>query len=274
MNEQTQAPEKPHISATQLGMYWRCPESYRRRYVEGEVIAPAIALLQGRAFHKGAEFNFRQKMDSHKDLPASDIVDAAAAAFDTEAAGGFDLTKDEAFDGAEKALGQAKDLVVKLARCHAWEQAPDYQPVAVEHRSRILFPSATHDLVAITDLRDDKGRVVDFKTAARKLPTHAADKSTQLSIYAAAFQIETGRPPREVRLDVVTKTKTPARQVLRSHRSEAAFRVLINRVNATLDAINKGSFPPASPDDWCCSLKWCGYARTCPYFNSERNGDT
>jgi len=272
MTEQTQT-EKPHISATQLDMYWRCPESYRRRYVEGEVIPPAIALLQGRAFHKGAEFNFRQKIDTHEDLPAGEIVDAAAAAFEADLAGGYELNEEEAFHGAKKVLGQAKDQVVGLAFAHGVMQAPDYQPVAVEHRSTILFPSATHDLVAITDLRDDKRRVVDFKTAARKMPADAADKSTQLSIYAAAYQVETGSPPREVRLDVVTKTKDPARQVLRSHRSEAAFQVLINRVNATLAAINKGSFPPASPDAWCCSLKWCGYARTCPYFNSERNGE-
>jgi len=266
--------EKPHISATQLEMYWRCPESYRRRYIEGEIIPPAIAMLQGSAFHSGAEVNFRQKIQTRQDLPAGEIIDAAAAAFDAKVAGGYVLDDGQEARGAKVVLGEAKDQLVGLTWCHAEQQAPDYQPVAVEHKTRIVFANATHDLLAITDLRDDKERIVDLKTAARRMPATAADKSTQLSIYAAAYQVETGRPPREVRFDVVTKTKNPVRQVIQSHRTEADFRVLIARVNATLDAINKGSFPPASPDAWCCSLKWCGYARTCPYFNAERNGDT
>lgn len=261
---------KPHISATQLEMFWRCGEQYRRRYVEGERIPPAVAMLVGTALHKGAECNFSQKIESHRDLPASEIIEAAVAGFEAAQEGGFALSEEEASRGAKTVLGLAKDQAAALAKCHAAEQAPDYQPVAVEHCSRILFPQASHDLVAITDLRDDQGRVTDFKTAARKMPSAAADESTQLTIYAAAYQIETGDPPAEVRLDVVTKTKTPARQLLRSNRTRADFQALVNRVNATLETIQAGKFPPASPGGWQCSPKWCGYWATCPYVNSER----
>jgi hypothetical protein len=263
-------PQKPHISATQLEMFWRCAEQYRRRYIEGERIPPAVALIQGRAFHIGAETNFRQKIESHADLAATEIVEAAAAAFDAELAGGYALTDEEVSRGAASVLGAAKDKTVQLVACHADEQAPDYQPVAVEHTTRIVFPQATHDLLGVTDLRDERGRVVDFKTAARKPSAEAADSSTQLTIYAAAFHVDTGTTPEEVRLDVVTKTKTPARHVVRSRRTPTDMQVLLNRVNVTLDSLNKGSFPPASPGAWCCSPKWCGYWATCPYVNSER----
>lgn len=263
-------PEKPHLSATQLEMFWRCPESYRRRYIEGERIPPGIALITGKAFHAGAETNFRQKIESHADLPQKEIVEVAAAAFDAEAAAGYLLSDDEASRGAKNVLGEAKDMTVKLARCHAQEQAPDYQPVAVEHKTRIVFPQATHDLLAITDLRDSKRRVVDLKTAARKMPQTAADSSTQLTIYAAAHQIDTGEPASEVRLDVVTKTKNPARQVIVSQRDRADFQALINRVNSTLNAIHVGAFTPASPGSWACSPKWCGYWSTCPFINQAR----
>lgn len=263
-------PEKPHISATQLEMFWRCPEQYRRRYIEGEVILPGIALLIGKAVHAGAETNFRQKIETHADLSQAEIVEAAAVSFDAEKAGGYSLTDDEASRGPGAVLGEAKDKAVQLAEAHAKQQAPDYQPVAVEHRTRIVFPNATHDLLAITDLRDDQRRVVDLKTAARKMPPASADTSTQLTIYAAAHQIDTGEPASEVRLDVLTKTKTPARQVISSTRGEPDFRALVHRVNVTLDAINAGSFPPASPGAWICSPKWCGYFFSCPYVNSER----
>lgn len=267
---------KPHVSATQLEMVWRCPEQYRRRYVCQEVIPPGIALLEGSAYHAGAETNFRQKIDTHADLPAKDIVETSVAAFDAKVAGGYILSDEEAGRGDRIILGEAKDEVVKLAKAHAELQAPDYQPVAVEHATRIIFPTATHDLLGITDLRDDHGKVVDLKTAARKKPQSDADTSTQLTIYAAAYQIDTGRAPSEVRLDIVTKTKTAARQVLTSDRTAADYKTLIARVNATLQTIaaltEKGVEPwgPASPGSWACSPKFCGYFRTCPHVNSER----
>jgi hypothetical protein len=261
---------KPHISHTQLDMFWRCGEQYRRRYVEGERLPPGIAIMLGGGVHKGAEHNFRQKIESRRDLPANEIVDAAVAGFEADFAGGFSLTDDEADRGIKAVLGEAKDKLVQLALCHAVEQAPDYQPVAVEHATRIVFPAATHDLLAITDLRDDVRRVTDFKTAARKMPEDAVHTSVQLTIYAAAFQVDTGSPPQEVRLDVVTKTKTPQRQLLRSERTRADMQALLNRVNVTLATINAGNFPPASPGSWVCSPKWCGYWATCPFVNSER----
>jgi hypothetical protein len=262
--------EKPHISHSQLDMYWRCPEQYRRRYMEKEVIPPGIAMLQGTGIHRAAEANFKQKIESREDLPATDIIELAAVAFDTEKSGGYMLTDEEASAGAAKILGAAKDQLIQLASVHAAEQAPDYQPVVVEHVTRIVFPNATHDLVAVTDLRDDKGRVTDLKTAARKKPQSDADSSMQLTIYAAAYRLELGEMPAEVRLDSLIKTKTPGRQVLRSTRTTADFQAMINRVNVTLDAINKGSFPPASPGSWNCSPRWCGFWATCPYVNSER----
>ncbi len=274
--QQTDTAQKPHIGATQQTMAGRCLEQYRRRYVLGEVIPPGIAMIQGTAVHVGAAVNFRQKIKSHNDLPCGEIVDAAVAAFDAGLAGGYVLSDDEQCRGAKIVLGEAKDQVAQLAECHADQQAPDYQPVAVEHKTRIVFPGATHDLLAITDLRDDRDRVVDFKTSGKKPPQKDADESVQLTIYAAAFQIETGRPPAEVRLDVVTKTKTAKRHVLSSTRDEHDYRALLSRTNAMLATIaaftEKGVEPwPAAPvGAWWCSDRFCGYFRSCPHVNSER----
>jgi hypothetical protein len=257
-------------------MIARCPEQYRRRYVCGETIPPGIALLQGSAFHVGAETNMRQKIESHEDLPAPEIVEAAAAGFEERLAGGYILSDEEAARGTKLVLGEAKDQLVGLMWCHAAEQAPDYQPVAVERTTRILFPHATHDMLVITDLRDDQDRVIDFKTAGRKPPQSDADTSVQLTIEAAAFQIECGKSPSEVRLDAVTKTKVPRRHVLPSHRDRADYAALLSRINAMLATIaaftEKGVEPwPAAPVGawWCCD-KFCGYWRTCPHVNSER----
>ncbi len=263
--------EKPHISPSQLNMFWRCPEQWRRRYCEKEIIPPGIALLVGSGYHVGAETNASQKIESHEDLPEADIVDASVAGFENRSAGdGYLLSEEERSIGSKKVLGSAKDTTARLAAAHAKLQAPDYQPVAVEHSSRIVFPNATHDLLAITDMRDDKDRVVDWKTAAKKPSKDAADKSIQLTVYAAAFQLETGRPPAELRLDTVTKTKTIGRHVHATHRTAEDFKVLIARVNATLAAMASGAFPPASPDNWFCSSKFCGFHSSCKFAMPER----
>jgi hypothetical protein len=271
MNSQ-QRPDtgKPYVSATQLGMFWRCPAQYERRYIMGEVIPPGLAMIQGSAVHKGAEVNFNQKIETHVDLPCKEIVDVAAAEFDMRKAGGYLLTEVEEAQGSTAVLGKALDETVKLAAVHATEQAPDYQPTAVEHFSRIVFRTASRDLVAYSDLWDDRDRITDFKTAKRAARAADIHTSTQLTIYAAAFQIEHGRPAVEVRLDTLIKTKKPGRQVLAATRTIADFRVLAARVNETLRQIEAGIFPPCSPDNWCCDPRYCGFWMSCRFVNQER----
>lgn len=261
---------KPHVSATQIESYCRCGEAYRRRYLEHEVIPPGIVTIQGKGFHKAAEVNFSQKIESHVDLSVSDIKDAAAAAFEEEVRGSYVLTADEVSRGPKLVVAEAKDETVALAELHAREQAPDYQPIAVERECRIVFPNSTHDLLGFIDLEDDQDRVVDFKTANKRKNQDEVDASLQLTVYAAAHRLRYGRDASEVRLDTVVKNKKPVRQVLVSHRDQADFQVLVNRVNAVLGGLKAGIFAPATPGAWWCGPKWCGYWHTCSYVNNSK----
>ncbi|TXH55787.1 MAG: hypothetical protein E6Q97_08060 [Desulfurellales bacterium] len=258
---------KPYLSSSRLETFWRCGEQYRRRYEERHIVPPGIALLVGTGLHVGSETNFRQKIESHVDLPIDDVIDAAVAGFETRLhKDSFELTSEEQSIGAKKIIAQAKDQVAALAEIHAIEQAPDYQPIAVEAVTLIELPGTTHDLLTVTDLRDDMGRVVDLKTSGAAKTQHEVDASIQLTAYAAAYRADYGVDPTEVRLDVLKKTKRVDRQILKSTRGEADYLVLANRIDATLAAINAGIFTPTSPISWQCSERWCGYARTCPYF--------
>lgn len=266
--------DRPHLSPTQIDLFTRCGEAYRRRYIEGEKIPLGMALLKGKGFHAGAEHNMRQKIESHRDLPASDIVDAAVASFEAETTGGYSLSQDEVFRGAKIILGETTDSLVQLAKVHAEQQAPDYQPIMVEQKVRIELPG-NRDLLGVIDLADDKGRVVDFKTAGKSKSQSDADSSIQLTTYAAAYQVTTGEPPALVQLDtLVTGKKGVKRQVLESSRGPADFTALANRINAVSAAIDAGIFPPAPPGSWQCSAKWCGFHASCGYVNSERSALT
>jgi hypothetical protein len=262
-------PKKPHISPTQLESYCRCGEAYRRRYIEGEVIPPGIALITGKGVDSAATWNFSQKIDTHRDLPVSEIVEAAATAFEEQIAGSYMLTPEEHSRGPKLVLAEAKDETVSLADLHAREQAPDYQPISVQREARIVLPKSTHDILNYIDLEDDAGRVVDIKTSRTKKQQSECNDSVQLTCYAAAYRILRGSDPSQVRLDVLVKNKTPMRQVLASTRGRSDYQALVNRVNAVLAGIKAGSFPPATPNAWWCSPRFCGYHSTCPYVNSE-----
>lgn len=268
MNETTR---KRQLSQSQLNLYAKCPEAYRRRYLDGDKVPPGIALLVGTGVHVGSETNFRQKIESHENMKTDDVIDASVAGFEERVrVEGYELTSDEQSIGSKKVIGQATDTVVSLATLHAEEQAKDYQPIEVEKPTHIVLPSCEYDLVSITDLRDDQGRVIDLKTAARKPPQDEAAKSLQLTINAASYQVDHGKPPTEVRLDVLTKTKTPQRHVVTSTRDADDFRALAARIDAVAKSIASGNFPPTDPSNWACSERWCGYYRTCPYVNPKR----
>lgn len=254
---------KKHLSPTQIDMVSRCGEAYRRRYLEGERIPPGIAMITGTGLHAGAEVNFRQKIDTHADLPKRDIVDAAVDGFDRGLAGGYSLDADCA-TSPEIAVGEARDQVATLADLYAAQVAPEYQPKFVEQLVTIPLPGP-FDILGVLDMADDQGRVVDLKTTGKSKSQSEADASPQLTFYAAAHKVLTGELASEVRLEVLVKTKTPKRVMLSSKRGPEHFAVLANRINAASAAIEAGIFLPADPGSWMCSPKWCGYYHTCPY---------
>ena len=166
--------EKPYLSPTSLSMFTDCGLRYFFRYVEGRKVPPGVAMVKGSAVHKGAELNFKQKKHTRKDLPRRQIVDASAADFEKRAQlEGVSLSDDEAAKGKKAVMGEALDSTVRMAELYADDVAPCYQPVLVEEKQRITVPESTHDLLAVLDLADDKDRILEIKTGAKKKPQAA-----------------------------------------------------------------------------------------------------
>ena len=261
--------ERPHISPTQLNMMVRCGEQYRRRYLERDVLPPGIALAKGRAIHASAEQNYRQKIDTRRDLPTQEAAEIAAAAFQREVKQGIELSAQESLVGKDKTVGQAKDATVGMAVCQIEDIAPRHQPVYVEQTVRLPMAGG-RDLLGIIDLADDQGCVVDLKTSKRKKRQEDADSSLQLTVYCLLYHHLTGQSPTALQFDVVVQTKTKvAAQFLTTKRNAADITTLANRINAFSRSLDAGIFQPAPPDAWWCSAKWCGYARTCPYYSGR-----
>lgn len=252
-----------HVSASQLNMYARCPEQYRRRYVENEIIPPGVAATKGKSVHVGAELNFRQKITTMQDLRPADIVDASVTAFEESTQGGLTLNEEEQARGKSVVVGEGKDSVVRLASLFAKEVAPEYQPLFVEEKHEIELPDSPRTLLGILDLSAVQADIVDLKTGARAMSQQDVDDSIQLSGYSVTYTEVLKQPPRRIVIeDLVDTGKTQKRVKIETTRDAAARQRFVERAVTTAKAIEAGIFPPGQPG-WWCSKRFCGYWETC-----------
>lgn len=261
---------RPYLSPTQLEMFFRCGEQYRRRYVLGERIPPGVAVLAGSALHGAAQRNYEAKLETREDLPLRKLREAAASAFERKLAEGVALTREEE-SAAPRVLGEQKDLAVKKL-LPAWHRgiAPTVIPALVETPVRVELPHLSHDLFGRIDVVDVDDAVRDLKTSGRRKSAEEAAQSDQLRFYRVAYEVATGRPVSRVVLDVVVKTQRPQIQQLSVEPDARDREVLVARVNAVLRALRSGDFTPAPVGAWNCSPRWCGYWNTCRFVNAER----
>src|SRR5579871_349320 len=127
-----------HLSATSTSMFMRCPEQFRRRYVLGEKERPGGALVLGRGFHFAQETNFRQKLETYRDLPMDDVVGAYHAGWDQEVAkygGAGEIEWDDRLK-PDTLRHRGEELV----RQYHLAVAPKMQPTTVEEEFNLVLP--------------------------------------------------------------------------------------------------------------------------------------
>lgn len=254
-------------------MFTKCGEKWRRRYLDKDRTPTSVAAMRGRAIHSAAEFNFVQKINSREDLPEREVVAYAVNEFDEARKGQFSLSADEREEGAAKVIGRATDEVVTQTEAHIRYQAPDYQPIEVEHEFSIPIAEDVDlvgkiDVVAESETRRD--HIVDFKSSGRAKSQTEIVTSPQLTVYSAAWARHTGELPTCGFDQLVSRSKGIERIRVDTTRGARDFAALEARINAMLGAIRAGVFLPADPvSDWWCSGKWCPYHSTCPYAQAS-----
>ena len=151
-------PEIGHISASSIKMAAKCMEQWRRRYIKGEKIPPAGALIQGRADHKAIEANFREKLTTGEDIPVPDVQTIFAEEVDQEiekAGGAAEIDFGKAVKGKtarRKAAGEMKDSGVALVTEYRVVRAPTFQPIAVEEAFTLTVPGVPVPIIGYLDL--------------------------------------------------------------------------------------------------------------------------
>jgi len=243
-----------HISISQIRMFRRCPQQYKFRYIDGLKIPPAGAVTLGKSIHKGIEYNFSQKIKSHQDLPLDDVFDAYSTAFES-------LRYDT--DWKDEKPGEVKDDGYSLLKVHHTQKAPQVQPVAVEKKIEIPFENVDYTFLGYLDVIDEKGKILDTKTASRTPPEDQIKRDEQLTAYALLYRVEYGKEEAGIELDFLVRTKRPKLVVLEGWRTQADIDLFLEEVGKIYQAIKTGIFYRTDPANWWCSPQWCGYWDKC-----------
>jgi hypothetical protein len=278
-------PEIRHLSASSIGMFRRCPEQFRQRYLLGRKEKPGEGLVVGSFFHETLEHNYRTKVETHEDRPLPELreylYDVAVPKV-LEANGGEDEIQWDPGSGLEN----AKDDTERITLAYAKRVMPRVQPVAVEQQFNIPF-GAPVPLNGYLDVL--AGVEVEMDTDAIWMPTHVLDTKTgkqarsklkpdwrlQGTIYAAATNLP-------VEYQTISRAKIP--KIVTGLESEdlvvrpteaqklnvlsVALRVSI-MIKHLYDTIGPGEVWPtlgAFPD-WSMQTlpcDFCGYRRYCP----------
>lgn len=263
-----------HMSVSQLDMFFRCGEQWRRRYIEEDIMPPGIAARVGTGVHKAAETNYLHKMQTGLDMELDAVQDCAADAYDAALQGGVFFAPDEVA-GAKKAMAEGRDNAVALAKVFREKLAPQVKPALVEEKIIFELPDVDLPIVAILDCFTEDKALRDLKTAGKKWTEDKAHTSPQAAIYREAVKHRTGAYPQRIAFDVLVNGKTPILQTLQTERDTSDTLVVVRKFQTMLAAIRAGIFHPAEQGSWGCSPKFCGYWHSCPYisaFQKNRRG--
>jgi|DewCreStandDraft_4_1066084.scaffolds.fasta_scaffold11030_7 hypothetical protein len=256
-----------HLSATQITMYQRCREQYRRRYICGERERPGAALIVGSADHYAAEANFRQKIESAEDLSLDEVQDAYAAGWDLaiERAGG----ESEIVWGEEKP-GKVKDSGAALVAVYHEQVAPHVQPIAVEREFSLPIEGVPVPVIGRVDV-ETAARAIERKTTQRLATRPKPQWWLQGLIYQLVSDatVDWHVGVRKSRPEVATPYTHEGLRLpyLPEHQRIAADVIRQTAASMLMDWERWGPdepWPGSLTHDWSC--RYCGFRPTCRWW--------
>jgi len=253
------------LSLSSINLLRRCPERWRRRYIEREYERPSGSMLVGSAAGAAEATNFQLKVTSGVDLDTSDLLDAYADEWHER------TDRDDIDWGADdpdhvRASGQAALTVYHQAI------APLVQPVSVEREFRLRFADCDWSFTGFIDVEEADGHVDDLKVKGKKLSQSDADSDPQPTAYLLARREEAraghGEPAAGFRFHTMIRTKSPQALVVPTERTDAQLDAYLHRIYSAAAEIawraEYDVWDGAAPGGWWCSEKMCGYWASCP----------
>jgi len=234
------------------------------KYLFGRVLKmpdpPTGALTMGNAVHAAIGENFRQKIETKRDLPAPGVQAIYLDAWENLVAGtqpnrgGRPSLPTEFRDDEMPADLKAEGLALTLK--YLDEACPSIEPAAVE-----LPVAGRIGGVAVRgyiDLLEVNGRVRDIKTAKRTPTEVSANYRFQVSTYTQISQYASG----EATVDTLVKLKTPKLVSIDFTANADDASETQAMYPLVQQSIRAGHFIP-NRQNYMCSRKYCSFWREC-----------
>ncbi len=259
-----------HTSVSQLKLWLRCPRQFELKYVRGITAAfVPVSLAFGSAVHVALAAHYSELRTTGVPLRRDLLLDVFRDAWEKFTDGDIPLQQDEDADDPTDRVDQGVSVLdafaAEAARARRFTVEAVELPFTVPLHDPDSGESLEEALTGVLDLvireRSRRRRtVVEHKTAARRWSEEQIHHDLQLSAYKLAARAA-GMGEVALRLQVLTKTKTPAFQVAEVTRDRDAEADLVRTAVGVLRAIDAGvSFPVRS---WAC--------RSCPFAHACRS---
>ena len=258
---------KKNISASRVYMHLKCGQQDMYRNEMGIKVPPGTRQVIGTATHKSVNRNMSFKKEKGVLLPEDEVTDAARDEITGLFKDGISLVPEEEGVGLKKIKGIAVDDSVRLSRLHHKEVAPAINPTNVERYFKIELKDQPMDLAGRMDI-EFKGGFVDTKTSAKSPNVKDVRADDQMTVYALAKKIETGKIPKNLRMDYLVKTQKEKYVPMVTERTQADLDRMVRLLDRVIQDITEGHYMP-NPNGWWCSKSWCGYWNRCPYWSGR-----
>jgi hypothetical protein len=207
----------------------------------------------GRSFHKGYEYNFKQKLQTGVDMKINDVKEVAISFYEEDA-------KKEEIENKEK-IGEGKDLTAKSVETY-YPVATTINPEFVE--KEIKIQNFQIPIVGYIDL-SIPASIIDYKLTTKR-PNEELKYSIQRYLYSVGYFLITKKHPNFI-FHYIRPLK---RQILyEPYNTKKLTNVEIRWYEKLLqhiildmkETLVKDNFYPTGDPMTVCS--WCGYYDLC-----------
>ncbi|MBS2031597.1 MAG: PD-(D/E)XK nuclease family protein [Deltaproteobacteria bacterium] len=254
------------VSVSQVKAYLLCPRRYELKYVRGEQPAfVPVPLAFGSAFHEALALFYGRQMTHPTPPCVEELIEVFATAWSKFEDGDLPLGGEEDDVVAEDHLDKGAAML-RAFHAHAAAQPPE-KVIAVElpfsvslhaPATGVVLEEKLNGVIDLVTESDSRKVIVEHKSAAKRWTLDQLRYDHQVTGYQLAAR-ELGMGEVELRIQIVTKTKTPAVQVEHLRRDEQDEADFMATVVGVLKAIDAGvSYPVRG---WQC--RSCPYAHVC-----------
>jgi hypothetical protein len=245
-----------YLSLSSLKAFMRCPEAWRRRYIDKELEAPSGKMVLGGAAGAALAQHYGTQLESGTGLSTDDVLDEFATEFEDR------IGREEVIWGSDTA-GALKDSGAGALAVFHRLITPSIVPVAVEREFELSWPDVHWRLTGFIDVETADGGVRDSKMIGKRMSQADADSDLQPTMYCAARRAE-GNPVTGFDFDTMVRVKAPTAEVIHTTRTDAQLDALIDRIFTLAREIEWRT----ETDTWSGSAPGFGSAcRMCRYHD-------